>query len=313
MEKNTEGFTINKAAIVGFGAIGCIYGRRLYHLMGDNFAVIAGGKRAERLRLNGETINGEKIMPSVVEPENQYWKADLVIFAVKNHQLDSAINDIKNIITPDTIILPILNGVSAKDKINAAYPQNTVLYGLSKSDSQRTSNGINCTWEGLIQFGEANNTVVSEKVMAVKELFDKAKIPNEICEDMLRAVWIKFMRNVGMNQLSAITGATYSAFSQIEELNKALREVMAEVMCIAQSKGINITESDIEESVKIVCGSAPEGKTSMLQDIEAKRKSEVESFSGTVIEEGKKTGIPTPWNNSLYLLIRTKEKLYGAE
>ena len=53
MEKNTEGFTINKAAIVGFGAIGCIYGRRLYHLMGENFAVIAGGKRAERLRLNG--------------------------------------------------------------------------------------------------------------------------------------------------------------------------------------------------------------------------------------------------------------------
>ena len=126
---------IKKAAIVGFGAIGCTYGRRLYNLMSDNFAVIAGGNRAKRLREKGETINGEKIMPLVVEPDNENWKADLVIFSVKNYQLESAINDVKNIITPNTIILTILNGVSARDKIKSVYTENTVLYGLSKSDA----------------------------------------------------------------------------------------------------------------------------------------------------------------------------------
>ena len=129
---------IKKAAIVGFGAIGATYGRRLYNLMGDNFAVIAGGSRAKRLRENGETINGEKIMPLVVEPDDKIWKADLVIFSVKNYQLESAINDVKNIITPDTVILTILNGVSARDKIKEVYPENTVLYGLSKCDAERT-------------------------------------------------------------------------------------------------------------------------------------------------------------------------------
>ncbi|MCQ4725726.1 2-dehydropantoate 2-reductase [Anaerotignum faecicola] len=301
---------INKAAIIGFGAIGCVYGKKLYKLMGNNFAVVAGGKRAERLRQNGETINGEKIMPFVVEPDNKGWKADLIIFSVKNYQLDSAINDVKNLVAPSTVILTIMNGVSAREKISVAYPNNTVLYGLSKADSERTEDGINCTWEGVIQFGEADNTVMSDEVNAVKELFDTATIPNEVCVDMLRAIWIKFMRNVSMNQLSAITGATYGGFINIPELKKALREVMEEVMSVAQRKGINITKDDIDESVKAISGSDPLGKTSMLQDIEAKRKSEVDSFSGVIIEEGKKLGVPTPWNDRIYLLIKIKEKLY---
>ena len=91
---------------------------------------------------------------------------------------------------PNTVILTIMNGVSAREKISEAYPNNTVLYGLSKADAERTPEGVNCTWEGVIQFGEADNTVMSEKVKAVKELFDRALIPNEVCEDMLRAVWI---------------------------------------------------------------------------------------------------------------------------
>ena len=304
---------ITKAAIIGFGAIGCVYGRRLYNLMGDNFAVVAGGQRAERLRKNGETINGEKITPVVVEPYNKDWEADLIIFSVKNYQLEGAIDDVKNLVGPNTVILTIMNGVSAREKISEAYPNNTVLYGLSKADAERTPEGVNCTWEGVIQFGEADNTVMSEKVKAVKELFDRALIPNEVCEDMLRAVWIKFMRNVGMNQLSAITGAPYGGFINIPELTKALREVMEEVMAIAQKKGIDITEKDIDESVEVISGSDPLGKTSMLQDIEAKRKSEVDSFSKVVIEEGKKVEVPTPWNDRIYLLIKTKEKLYGVE
>ena len=304
---------IKKAAIVGFGAIGATYGRRLYNLMGDNFAVIAGGSRAKRLRENGETINGEKIMPLVVEPDDKIWKADLVIFSVKNYQLESAINDVKNIITPDTVILTILNGVSARDKIKEVYPENKVLYGLSKSDAERTPEGIKCSWEGTIQFGEADNTVISPQVKAVKELFDKAKIPNEICQDMIRAVWMKFMRNVGMNQLSSATGSPYWGFGGIPELNKALREVMREVMLIAQSKGINIDENDLEECVRIAVNSEPNSKTSMLQDMEAGRKTEVDSFSGVVIEEGLKNGVPTPWNNCLYLILKTKEKLNGIK
>ena len=83
---------INKAAIIGFGAIGCVYGKKLYKLMGNNFAVVAGGKRAERLRQNGETINGEKIMPFVVEPDGRQI---LLFFRLKIISLTAPLTTLK--------------------------------------------------------------------------------------------------------------------------------------------------------------------------------------------------------------------------
>lgn len=301
---------IKNVAMVGLGAIGTTYARRIIKVKDIDFAVVAGGKRAERIRKNGETINGEKIMPKVVEPEENNWKADLIIFTVKNYQLENALSDIKNIVTGKTILLTILNGVWARDRIKEEFPNNTVLYGLSKTDAARTENGVECTWEGQIQFGEADNTVMSEEVSSVKALFDRAKIDSLVCEDMLRAVWVKFMVNVSINQLSAVTHAGYGAFLKIPELNKAMHEVMSEVITLAKTMGINISEADADAHEKTMYNSDPDGQTSMLQDIEARRKTEVEYFSGTVIRLGKQYNVPTPWNDRLYLLIKTEESLY---
>ncbi len=301
---------IKNVAMVGLGAIGTTYARRIIKVKNIDFAVVADGKRAERIRKNGETINGEKIMPNVVEPNEQSWKADLVIFTVKNYQLENALADVKNIVADNTILLTILNGVWARDRIKEEFPNNTVLYGLSKTDAARTEQGVECTWEGQIQFGEADNTVMSEEVSAVKSLFDEAEIDSLVCEDMLRAVWVKFMINVSVNQLSAVTHAGYGAFLNIPYLNKAMHEVMTEVITLANAMGINISETDADAHEKTMDKSDPDGQTSMLQDIEAKRKTEVEYFSGTVIRLGKRYNVPTPWNDRLYMLIKTMENLY---
>ena len=77
---------INNTALVGFGAIGCVYARNLMKCYGDDFAVIAGGSRAEKIR-KGTALNGEIIKPKVVEPKDTDWKADFIIFTVKNYQL----------------------------------------------------------------------------------------------------------------------------------------------------------------------------------------------------------------------------------
>ena len=86
---------IKKAALVGFGAIGCIYAKNLIKSIGDDFVVIAGGNRAERIRSKGVIVNGEEVKPRVVEPENTEYKADLIIFTVKNYHLAQALNDVK--------------------------------------------------------------------------------------------------------------------------------------------------------------------------------------------------------------------------
>ena len=129
---------IKTAAIIGLGAIGCVYGRRLVKYMGDEFAVIAGGKRGDKLRENGIVIDGETLMPKVISPDDNNFKADLIILSVKNYALDSAIKDIENIITPETILLPIFNGIAGREKLAKAFPDNTVFYGLCRTDALRT-------------------------------------------------------------------------------------------------------------------------------------------------------------------------------
>lgn len=301
---------IERAAIIGFGAIGAVYGRRLAKYMGDGFAVIAGGKRGERLKENGVVINGEKIMPRVIAPGETDFKPDLIILSVKNYALDDAIEDIRSIASEDTILLPIFNGISGREKLAAAFPDNTVLYGLCRTDASRGTDGVTCTWEGPIEFGHADNTVVADDLKAIKELFDEAGIKNEVCKDMLRASWNKFMRNVGMNQLAAVTGASYGAFLTIPEMGESVKEIMTEVVNVARAKGIDLRESDVEESYQVIIQSSPEAKPSTLQDVEAKRPLETDVFAGSVIAEGEKVGMPTPWNHVLYKLLKIKEGLY---
>lgn len=302
---------IKKAALVGFGAIGCIYAKNLIKSIGDDFVVIAGGNRAERIRSKGVIVNGEEVKPRVVEPENTDYKADLIIFTVKNYHLAQALNDVKNIVTENTIFLTVLNGVTARDEIKEAYPNNTVLYGIGMGiDAVRNDEGIKCKCEGTIQFGDADNTVMSPEVKAVKDLFDKAGIGNEVFPDMIRTIWNKFMINVSTNQLSAITGCGYGSFLTVPELNEAMHQVMTEVITLANKKGINLKEEDAYAYEKKLATFDPAGKTSMLQDVEAKRHTEVDYFAGTVIKFGKEAGVPTPWNDRMYLLIKTIESLY---
>ena len=302
---------IKRAAIIGFGAIGCVYGRHLYDYLGDDFAVIAGGKRGERLKRDGAVINGYRMMPKVIAPEEADWKADLIIIAVKNYALDSAVEDMKNIMTPETLILPVFNGIAGRERLTEAFPKNTVFYGLCRTDALRNADGsILCTWEGAIEFGHAENREPAEDVRAVKELFDAAGIESTVCKDMQRAVWLKFMRNVSMNQLAAVTGLSYGALRSIPEMSESVKEILTEVVNVSRGLGIDLRYEDVDDCYKIMAASSADAKPSTLQDVEAKRPLETDIFAGSVIEEGKKAGVPTPWNNVLYKLLKIKEAAY---
>ena len=82
---------------------------------------------------------------------------------------------------------------------------------------------------------------------------------------------------------------------------------------ISQTGDVKADAADIDDALKAISGSAPEAKTSMLQDMEAGRRTEVDSFAGVIIEEGKKAGVPTPWNHALYLLIKAREQLIAGK
>jgi 2-dehydropantoate 2-reductase len=127
---------------------------------------------------------------------------------------------------------------------------------------------------------------------------------------MMKTLWWKFMINVGINQTSAVLRATYGMMQDINEAQELMVDAMREVIEISQKAGVKLTQEDIEECLRIVKGLTPTGKTSMCQDMEASRQTEVNIFAGTVLELGKKYSVPTPVNAMLLRIIKASEAIF---
>ena len=303
---------IKKMGIMGMGAIGGIYGKELMNTFGDDFYAVADGERGERLKKNGIKVNGDTIFPKVLSTTNPETKLDFLILAIKNYQLEESFSEIRNIIHKDTIILPLLNGVTATERIKKAFPENEVLRGLVYITAEKRENGeIYSNNKGTITFGDTENKELSQSVKLVKDIFDKAGINYNIPEDMISAQWRKWIINIGSNQVSAIVRNGYGKFLEIEELNKVLKNAMFEVVEVAKACGVYLPVEDVDGYDERLKVSQPDLKTSTLQDIENKRRTEIEYFAGDLIRMAKKVGVSVPVNETLYYLIKSIEKMYS--
>ncbi|MBP2079542.1 ketopantoate reductase family protein [Oceanobacillus polygoni] len=294
---------IQSVALIGLGAIGAAYGSKLHTLLGDAFTVIANKERINRYTASGLDVDGTMFHFNYKTSEANAEPADLVIFAVKNDHLEQALTDMEHHIGPNTIILSLLNGISSEEEIYNNTRNEHILYSMCVGiDAVRRDNRIRFSSIGKICFGEKDQSH-SEDVLAVKDLFERARIPYEIPEDIRHTIWAKFMFNVGINQISAVLRAPYKYFQEVPSLHKWMEQAMYEVVAISQEVGVNLTEADVHSYRTILMKLSPDGQTSMLQDIVEERKTEVEYFAGKVCELGRKYGIPTPVNDQLYQLI----------
>lgn len=301
---------IKNISIIGLGAIGCAYGSKIYDMNPKGVKVIAGGERAKRYREQGFYINGKKYDFQYAAPEEKCEPADLIILAVKSYQLPNAIEDMKNHVGENTIILSLLNGITSEEIIGKTYGMNKILYSLCVGiDGNRDKNNINFSSYGNITFGEKNNTVLSEKVKAVKQVLEKAGIPYVIPKDMMHAQWWKFMINVGINQCSAVLRANYGVFQTNVEARNLLESTILEVVKLSEKTGVNLNNTDIKKWYEVLYSMNPSSKTSMLQDIESGRRTEVDMFSGTVCKLGEKYKMDTPVNRTLYNIIKVMENM----
>lgn len=301
---------IKNVSIIGLGAIGGSYAAKLYDTDSINLTVIADRRRIEKYSINKLTVNGKPYDFKFVLPDDDCGYADLILIAVKYHNLDQAIDEIKKRVGPDTIILSLLNGIDSEEIVGGAFGIDKLLYcSCVGIDAVRTDNDICYTTFGKLYFGERSNQHHTERVGLIKALFDEAEIPYFIPEDMINAIWWKYMVNIGVNQVSAVLGAAYGVFHTIHEARELLDEAMKEVIAVAAKIGVNLGEEDILAVHKLLGTLSADGKTSMLQDIEAGRKTEVEMLSGALHKMGVKYGVTTPINDTLFRMIRTLEQM----
>ena len=303
--------TIKTIALIGAGAMGACYASKFYEIDPNCISLVTTGDRYDRLKEKGLVVNGKHYFFNVIRPEEKSPPSDFIIVAVKHHHLEEAMRDISNRIGENSLILSIMNGIESEDQIAAVYGADKLLYAVAVGiDAVRHANSITFSQQGKLIFGEAKNLHLTDRVLSVQSLFNQAGIVYETPEDMIRTLWWKFMINMGINQASAVLGAPYSVFQNSQEARELMESAMREVITIAQAEGIHLFEEDIGNWKSFLATVSPQGKTSMLQDVEAKRKTEVEMFAGKVIELGKKHGIPTPINQTLYRLIKVIEQSY---
>ena len=303
--------SIEAISIVGAGALGAAYGGLLYDMDMRSVSFVAGGERSGRLRKEGVIVNGKRYFIPVVLPEELSAPADLIIVAVKYHHLDDAIQDMRNTVGAETAIMSVMNGIESEERIGAAYGMEKVLYAVSVGiDALREGNRVNYSNQGKIFFGEAKNTFLTDRIKRIQALFNKAGIKYETPPDMMRIMWWKFMINVGINQASAVLRAPFRVFQTSKETRDLMEAAMREVIRLSEKAQVNLTEEDIKKFNEILLDLNPEGKTSMLQDVEAGRKTEVEMFSGKVISLGRQYYVPTPVNQRLFDSIKEIEAKY---
>ena len=299
-----------KISIMGVGCVGSVLAKHLYNLTdGKNIYVIAKGERSQRLLRDGISVNSVRYnIP--IQSEND-GKADLVFVCVKNFDLHQACLDMMPYVDENTIIIPLLNSVSPTPIVKEYFPKNRVLYGyISKIDAYKDGNGYRYNVPGDIHFGYADNRTIQPELLPIRNLLNDAGFSAFIDEDMVRGVWKKWMLNVGANQVSALTEANYLQFAKIPEIEHVLRLAMQELIQIACYEGVNLSTMDVMETIEYLTTYQFPKKTSMLQDILAHRKTEIDYISGDVLELSRKWNCPCPVNLTMYYLIKAKEKAY---
>jgi 2-dehydropantoate 2-reductase len=299
---------ISKVYILGAGAMGGFFASKFFEAGDFSTSVVARGERCDRLKKHGLVVNEKKYSIPVTHPDEVTSPADLIIVALKHHHLPVAVNDLKNLVGEQTTIISIMNGLDSEEFIGSVYGMEKILYTISVAiDAVREGNRITYTNPGKHYFGEKVNNDISQKVRRVQAAFDRAGIAWETPVDMIRMLWWKFMVNVGMNQTSAVMKAPYGVFQSSPYARELMETSMREVVVLAKAAGIDLVEKDIDDWYGLLKTLSPQGKTSMLQDIEAGRKTEIEIFAGKVVELGKTYGIPTPVNETLLRIIRVLE------
>jgi 2-dehydropantoate 2-reductase len=275
--------------------------------------VLAGGERRGRLLAVGVTVNGRRLEARVVSPGEPAEPADLLLVAVKQHHLARAIEDARGVVGPGTIILSLLNGITSEELLGRAFGDEKVLPAfVLGTDSVRDGTRSRHSNTGHVYFGARSNDPADPRVAAVRDLFDRARIAYRVPADILREQWFKFMLNVGVNQVSALLRATYGDFGAVPEARALTRAAALEVVALSAREGVALSAEDVERIFPILAALAPGGKTSMLQDVEAGRKTEVDIFAGAVVALGRRHGIPTPVNEVLGGLLSGLERLAGV-
>ena len=298
---------IQSVAILGAGAVGSYIIWGLSKKDNIRLGVIAEGDRARRLKESGCAINGAVYRPEVWTPQEAQG-VDLLVVALKYGSLPGALESIKTAVGSNTVVMSLMNGVDSEEIIAGVVDSKQILPALIKIASRHEGNGVRFNAEKTIGivFGEAQAPFKSERVLAIEALMRSADIHIRHTDCINEEIWCKFRLNVCNNLPQAVIGAGLGCYQDSEHMRAIKEGLRRELEAIAAAKGIDMSKCHASSGR----GSAvpPSVRYSTLQDLDAGRHTEIDMFSGALMAMGKELGIPTPYNEYTYHIIKALEE-----
>lgn len=294
---------IRNVALIGLGAIGGVVAARLHDTLHGRFTVIADPVRQQRLRRDGLLLNGQRYDFTFAATDD--GPKDLILIATKATALPDAIEAIAPYVGPQTLILSLLNGLDSEETVARRFGTEHLLYSYFLGHpSGREGNSIEHDGEFRIFFGQANNWPEwSDSVRRVAHLFGEANIPYQVPPDMLSSLWQKFIINIGCNQTTALLRRPYGHLQSNRRAMELAIGMMDEAEAAARRLGIAGAGEMVAEAVRVIESMNPEGKSSMLQDVEAGRPTEIGIFAGHLCRLADEYGIAVPLNRAALRIL----------
>ncbi|AMO95146.1 2-dehydropantoate 2-reductase family protein [Collimonas fungivorans] len=325
-----------KIAIVGAGAIGGYVGAKL-SLAGEDVTFIVRGANLEAIRRNGMKLileDGSEHIADQAKATDNYRLAgrqDLVILALKAHQLESIADQLHHLLGPETAIVTMQNGipywyfhknggalegsrlkmVDPTGEIGEKIPASRVIGCVVYPASELIAPGVVRHFEGeRFPLGELDGSS-SERVTRISACFVNAGFKAPVLDDIRSEIWLKLWGNLSFNPISALTHSTLVDICQFPLSRELAAALMTEAQTIAHKLGISFRVP----LDKRIAGAEKIGKhkTSMLKDVEAGRALEIDALVGSVIELARLTHTPTPHLDTVYALVKLLAKTFEEE
>jgi 2-dehydropantoate 2-reductase len=320
-----------RVAIVGVGAIGGYVGTRLA-LAGEDVTFIARGANLEALRTRGIRFiganGGEEVVPQIkaTDDYSAVGPQDIVVLAMKAHQVEAVANQVPMLFGPDTVVVPMQNGIPywyfhahrgdlAGTRVHSVDPTGVISERISCERvigcvaypaAELVSPGVVKHVEGnRFPVGEPDG-LTSKRVTQVAQCFIRGGMQSPILSDIRSEIWLKLWGNLTFNPISALSRATLAGICQYPPSRAIAAAMMSEAQSVAHKLGITF-RVPLE---KRIAGAEKVGhhKTSMLQDVENARTLEIDALLGSVVELARLTETPTPHIDTVYALTKLLAK-----
>ena len=297
-----------KIAAMGAGGVGGYFGARLQQA-GHEVSFFARGRHLQALQEKGLTLESAhgnaQLKVRVYEDPRDAGAVDVVLFAVKLWDTETAAERLRPIVADGTIVIPFQNGVESISRLRAFFPEKTVLGGSAYIGTRIKAPGVieHSGQMARLQFGPV---VPSQRAaaQAFLQACKEAKIQAEIPDDIVKASWEKFVFLVGLSSATAAARAPIGVVRADPDLRWLFEQAMRETWRVGRARGVKLADEYVEQRLAFADGLHADMKASLLHDLESGGKLEAPWLCGAVARMAGEAGLDAPVNRAVYAALK---------